>query len=212
MIFIIYLVKGCRKTMKKTKEPSNIARDTKSTKTAKVSTATKVVKKTSKVTKVVGAATGSKKTVKTTEAAKPAGAAKVAKSSGRKNQTVSHGVGRRKRAVARVWLRRGSGKVLVNGKDYKQYFDTDLNRDQAYIPFKVVKITNYDADINVYGGGVNSQAEAIKLGISRALVSHNPDIRPELRKFRLLSVDSRVKERKKYGQRGARRKFQFVKR
>jgi len=129
-----------------------------------------------------------------------------------KAKVVSHGVGRRKTAVARVWLRRGKGDILVNGKPYKEYFGTDFTRTIAYTPFHVMQVANYDAEINVCGGGEHSQADAIKLGIARALVTHNPDIRPDLRKFRLLTVDSRVKERKKYGQRGARRKFQFVKR
>jgi len=131
---------------------------------------------------------------------------------GAKNQVISHGVGRRKRAVARVWLRRGKGGIQVNGKDFKEYFDTDFNREEAHLTFDVMKVVNYDADVNVYGGGKNSQAEAIKLGVARALVEHNPDLKPDMRKWRLLTVDSRVKERKKYGQRGARRKFQFVKR
>jgi len=149
-----------------------------------------------------------KETAKKT--AKPATKA-VAKKAG-KNQVVSHGVGRRKRAVARVWLRRGKGAITINGKDYKTYFDTDVNRQEAGLTFKVMNVVNYDADINLYGGGVNSQAEAVKLGVARALVDHDPDCKPDMRKWRLLSVDSRVKERKKYGQRGARRKFQFVKR
>ena len=140
-------------------------------------------------------------------------AAKTVKSAAKtKKQVVSHGVGRRKRSVARVWLRRGNGAITVNGKDFKEYFDTEVNRSEAGLTFKVMNVVNYDADINVYGGGVNSQAEAVKLGVARALVEHNPDCRPDMRKWRLLSVDSRVKERKKYGQRGARRKFQFVKR
>lgn len=130
----------------------------------------------------------------------------------KKSQVVSHGVGRRKCAVARVWLRRGKGDIKVNGKNFKKYFDTNLNRDQACLTFNVMKVENYDADVNVFGGGVNSQAEAVKLGIARALVEHNPDLRPDMKKWRLLSIDSRVKERKKYGQKGARRKFQFVKR
>jgi len=152
-------------------------------------------------------------------AEKPAAAAKKpvpkkapAKKAAKKSQVVGHGVGRRKRAVARVWLRRGKGDVQVNGKNLKEYFDTDLNREQAYLAFNTMKVENYDAHVNVYGGGVNSQAEAVKLGIARALVEYNPDMKADMRKWRLLTVDSRVKERKKYGQRGARRKFQFVKR
>jgi len=138
--------------------------------------------------------------------------AKKTKDKMKKGQVVSNAVGRRKRAVARVWLRKGKGSIIVNGKDYKEYFDTDYNRNEASLAFAMMKITNYSADINIYGGGVNSQAEAVKLGIARALVKHTPEMRSDLRKWRFLTVDSRVKERKKYGQKGARRKFQFVKR
>lgn len=137
---------------------------------------------------------------------------KKLKKSQTKGQIVSNAVGRRKRAVARVFIRRGKGDLMINGKDYKTYFDIDFTRDIAYFPFNAMNITNYDAEVNVYGGGIHSQADAIRLGIARALVAHNPDNRQEMRKWRLLTVDSRVKERKKYGQRGARRKFQFVKR
>jgi len=113
---------------------------------------------------------------------------------------------------SRIWLRRGKGNLTINGKDYKKYFSTDFNRNEAYLTFSAMNVANYDADVNIKGGGVSSQAEAIKLGIARALVTHNPEARADLRKWRLLTVDARVKERKKYGQRGARRKFQFVKR
>jgi len=125
---------------------------------------------------------------------------------------LAHGVGRRKRAIARVWLSRGKGAIRVNDKDLKDYFETDFNRDKAAIPFKVLSLSQYNVEANVVGGGLNAQAEAVKLGISRALVSQDPSIRPALKKWHLLSVDSRVKERKKYGQKAARRKFQFVKR
>lgn len=137
---------------------------------------------------------------------------KTAKTAVKGAQVVSHGVGRRKSSVARVWLRRGSGAISVNGKDFATYFDTDINREQARLAFDTAKIANYDADVNVYGGGVNSQAGAVRLAIARALVEHNPDLRVVMRQLRLLSVDPRVKERKKYGQKAARRKFQFVKR
>jgi len=129
-----------------------------------------------------------------------------------KGAVVSNAVGRRKRAVARVFIRRGKGSLVINGRDHKTYFDTDFTRDIAYFPFSAMKIANYDAEVNVYGGGIHSQADAIKLAIARALVAHDPEVRTELRKWRLLTVDSRVKERKKYGQRGARAKFQFTKR
>ena len=126
---------------------------------------------------------------------------------------ISNGVGRRKSSVARVWLRKGKGAVTVNGKASDSYFDTDFNRAQISLPLSLIpKGLIYDIDVNVNGGGINSQAGAVKLGIARSLVKLDESMRIILRKFRLLTVDSRVKERKKYGQRGARRKFQFVKR
>jgi small subunit ribosomal protein S9 len=126
---------------------------------------------------------------------------------------LAHGVGRRKSSVARAWLRRGNGSILVNNRDYKEYFETDIARIEAATPFKVVPQGDmYDAHINVQGGGTHSQAGATALAISRALVEQNGELRSTLRGNGLLTVDSRVKERKKPGQRGARRKFQFVKR
>jgi small subunit ribosomal protein S9 len=127
---------------------------------------------------------------------------------------IAHGVGRRKSAVARVWLKRGKGKLTVNDKDHLQYFSTDLTRMTAVIPLKVYpQAANlYDIVANVSGGGFTAQADAVKLGIARALVELNEEIRPLLRQHDLLTVDSRIKERKKYGQKAARRKFQFVKR
>jgi small subunit ribosomal protein S9 len=126
---------------------------------------------------------------------------------------LAHGVGRRKSAVARVWLRRGKGALIVNDKPHVDYFDTDITRQEAALPFAVYPNTaKYDVQANVNGGGLSAQADAIKLGIARALLELNPDIRPLLKEHGLLTVDSRVKERKKYGQKGARRKFQFVKR
>ena len=134
------------------------------------------------------------------------------KSSGA-NEPLAHGVGRRKASVARVWLRRGKGNVTVNKLSYDRYFDTEVSRQRVRTPFVVYPNTShYDILVNVVGGGKKAQADAIKLGISRALVQINPEIRPLLRQHGLLTVDSRVVERKKYGQPGARRKFQFVKR
>jgi small subunit ribosomal protein S9 len=126
---------------------------------------------------------------------------------------VSHGVGRRKSAIARVWLRPGKGALQVNGKDFKDYFDTDVTRTDATIPFQVVPVSReFDVQVNVLGGGLYAQAGAIKLGIARALVRYDESLRPVLRQHKLLTVDARRKERKKYGQPAARRKFQFVKR
>jgi small subunit ribosomal protein S9 len=126
---------------------------------------------------------------------------------------LAHGVGRRKSSVARVWLRAGKGAIVVNGKDFKEYFDTEITRLRASTPFRVIPVeSQFDVEANVNGGGICSQADAIKLGISRALVSIDEGLRLALRQHDLLTVDSRVKERKKYGQKAARRKFQFVKR
>jgi len=127
---------------------------------------------------------------------------------------VAHGVGRRKSSVARVWLyRNGKGGVLVNGKAYQSYFTTDIARADIVVPFKAVpNAQSFDIEVNVYGGGVNSQAGAVRLGIARALLANNESLRSTLREYDLLTVDARVKERKKYGQKAARRKFQFVKR
>ncbi len=131
----------------------------------------------------------------------------------RKGAPTAHGVGRRKSSVARIWLRPGKGSILVNGKDFKEYFDTEITRLKASTPFRIApKELAYDVEANVAGGGLCSQADAIKLGIARALVSTDELLRPLLRQHDLLTVDSRVKERKKYGQKAARRKFQFVKR
>lgn len=131
----------------------------------------------------------------------------------KRGMPLAYGLGHRKRAVARVWLRRGTGNLTVNGKSYKDYFDTDVTRLDAYSPFRLVPVSlNYDVEANIMGGGICAQAGAVKLGIARALVSLNEEVRSVLRQHGLLTVDSRQKERKKYGQRGARRKFQFVKR
>ncbi|MCK4517470.1 30S ribosomal protein S9 [Candidatus Babeliales bacterium] len=130
-----------------------------------------------------------------------------------KKKPLSHGVGRRKSSVARVWLRNGKGKIEVNEKDYSKYFDTTNARLRVELPFKATGLGDkFDISVNISGGGKMSQADAVKLGISRALLANNENLRKTLRKYDLLTVDSRVKERKKYGQKGARAKFQFVKR
>lgn len=127
---------------------------------------------------------------------------------------VSHGVGRRKAAVARVYLRaRGKGNILVNGKTYTEYFPTELSRKAVTTPGMVYPhLAQYDVDVNVLGGGLHGQADAVKLGIARAIVAMDEQARDRLRQEGLLTVDARLKERKKYGQKAARRKFQFVKR
>ena len=124
-----------------------------------------------------------------------------------------HGVGRRKAAVARVWLKPGKGAIEVNGKNLAEYFGTDVARSAVVLPLQVCGAERtFDAMVYVAGGGETGQSGAIKLGIARCLLKSNEALRGVLRQNDLLTVDSRVKERKKPGQKGARRKFQFVKR
>ncbi|HVB34397.1 MAG TPA: 30S ribosomal protein S9 [Patescibacteria group bacterium] len=126
------------------------------------------------------------------------------------------GTGRRKTAVARVGLRPGTGKVDVNGEPAEAYFHSmlPLQRDvQLLDPFRVTGTVNqFDVKARVAGGGVPAQLAAMRLGIARALLSFNPDLQSVLRKRGMVTRDPRMKERKKYGQKGARRRFQFSKR
>ena len=122
-------------------------------------------------------------------------------------------VGRRKNAVARVILRSGSGTVTVNKKEFERYFPLKTNRDDVLLPFTITEtLGTYDVFANVNGGGYTGQSEAIRLGISRALIELNPDFRPTLKAEGLLTRDPRMVERKKYGQPKARKRFQFSKR
>ena len=122
-------------------------------------------------------------------------------------------VGRRKTSVARVHLRAGSGTITVNGRDYKDYFPLSYMQNKVESPLQVSGSEGrYDIVINVFGGGVKGQAEAISLAISRALVQDNPEKRSELKKAKLLRRDARKVERKKTGLRKARKKEQYSKR
>ena len=122
-------------------------------------------------------------------------------------------VGRRKEAVTRVFLSKGEGKIVINDKDYKQYFSLAYLQNQVELPFKTVDLTDkYDVKINATGGGMKGQAEAAKLGIARALLEVNPEFRPALKAAGLLRRDPRSVERKKPGRKKARRSFQFSKR
>ena len=123
-------------------------------------------------------------------------------------------VGRRKEAVARVYLSKGTGVITVNGKEYKQYFPLMYLQNQVELPLKTIEgiAETFDVVVNVQGGGPKGQAEAIKLGISRALCEVNPEYRPTLKKEGLMRRDSRSVERKKFGKAKARRSFQFSKR
>lgn len=139
--------------------------------------------------------------------------AKTAKTTQVSKAPVSHGVGRRKAAVARVYLRRGKGNILVNGKPSSEYFPTEISRKAVATPGMIYPyLAQYDVEVNVLGGGLHGQADAVKLGIARAIVNMDEKARERLREEGLLTVDARLKERKKYGQKAARRKFQFVKR
>lgn len=122
-------------------------------------------------------------------------------------------VGRRKNAVARVKLKEGSGKITINERDLENYFPVDTLRGEVLKPFKATEtLGRYDAKIRVMGGGSTGQAGAIKLGIARSLVAIDEDLRSNLRKAGLLTRDPRMVERKKYGQKKARKRFQFSKR
>ena len=124
-----------------------------------------------------------------------------------------YGTGRRKSAVARVFLRPGSGEFKVNGKPFDEYFVTEAQRITAKQPLVTSETTgSFNVVCRVSGGGVNGQSGAVKLGIARALLQFNPELRSKLKAEGYLSRDSRAKERKKYGQKGARARFQFSKR
>ena len=122
-------------------------------------------------------------------------------------------IGRRKSSVARVYLTKGDGKIVVNGKDFKEYFPQPHIQYNITAPFEVIEIDNiYDLKVNVDGGGFKGQSEAIRMAISRALVKLNEDFRKPLKDRKFLTRDARVVERKKYGKPKARKSFQFSKR
>ena len=127
--------------------------------------------------------------------------------------TQYNAVGRRKTATARVYLRPGSGTVLINRRPMAQYFPTEVRRRTLLLPFTVTgTLGTYDLVVNVHGGGLTGQAEAIRLGIARALLKVEEDFRRPLRDAGLLTRDPRMVERKKYGRPKARKRFQFSKR
>lgn len=122
-------------------------------------------------------------------------------------------VGRRKEAVARVFLSKGEGKITINDKDYKAYFPLVYLQNQVEAPLKTIEaIDKFDIKINAQGGGVKGQAEAVKLGIARSLCELNPEFRPALKAAGLMTRDPRSVERKKPGKKKARKSFQFSKR
>lgn len=124
-----------------------------------------------------------------------------------------YATGRRKEAVARVWMMPGSGKITINRRDIDNFFGRATSKMILRQPLELTSTTgNYDVYVNVAGGGMTGQANAIKLGITRALMKLNPGLRPSLKQAGYVTRDPRCKERKKYGQRGARARFQFSKR
>jgi len=124
-----------------------------------------------------------------------------------------YGTGKRKNAIARVFLKSGEGKILINGREVAEYFPRETSVMIIKQPFDVIeRADQFDVVANVCGGGVAAQAEAVRHGISRALLNVDPEFRPPLKKAGFLTRDARKKERKKPGQPGARKKFQYSKR
>ncbi len=122
-------------------------------------------------------------------------------------------LGRRKKAVARVYLKEGNGTILVNKRDYKDYFPIPTLQYIVQQPFDLTEnVGRFDVTVNLDGGGIKGQAEALRLGISRALLEVDPEYRPVLKAKGLLKRDPRMVERKKFGQKKARKNFQFSKR
>ena len=124
-----------------------------------------------------------------------------------------YATGRRKKSIAKVWLKKGTGKIHVNGKNYDSYFKRQNHKMQLLRPFELInQNTDYDVKCNVSGGGMTGQVGAMVLGISKALLLFDPEFKSTLKKEKLTTRDSRSVERKKYGHRKARRSFQFSKR
>tara|TARA_Y100000590_G_scaffold88293_1_gene99134 strand:- start:3034 stop:3465 length:432 start_codon:yes stop_codon:yes gene_type:complete len=124
-----------------------------------------------------------------------------------------YATGRRKTSIAKVWLKKGTGKIFVNGKNFEEYFKRETHKMQILRPFEIInQSTSYDVRCNVIGGGHTGQAGALVHGISRALLKFDENLKPTLRKEKLTTRDSRSVERKKPGRAKARRSFQFSKR
>jgi small subunit ribosomal protein S9 len=124
-----------------------------------------------------------------------------------------YGTGRRKTSVAKVWITPGKGNIIVNNMPYQEYLKIQSNIQEVEEPLKLVqKMNDLDVKVSVSGGGISGQSGAIKHGISRALIEYDHSLRSVLKKEKMLERDARMKERKKYGQRGARARYQFSKR
>jgi small subunit ribosomal protein S9 len=128
-------------------------------------------------------------------------------------ENIFYATGRRKTAIARTWIKPGSGEIVINNRPVGEYFPIESIRTDMIQPFKITNTSgSYDVKATVVGGGIAGQADAVRHGITRALVSINPDFRLALKRAGFIKRDPRVKERKKYGQKGARARFQFSKR
>ena len=130
-----------------------------------------------------------------------------------KTTDIKYATGRRKKSIAKVWLKKGSGKIIINGKNYEEYFKRINHKSEATKPFEIInQATSYDVKCSVKGGGHSGQVGAMIHGISKALLQFDSALKPALKKEKLTTRDSRAVERKKYGHRKARRSFQFSKR
>lgn len=128
-------------------------------------------------------------------------------------QNVFYATGKRKTAIARTWVRPGNGQVIINDRSLEEYFKLESARTDSLQPFVLTNtLGSYDVKVRVIGGGISGQAGAIRHGITKALIQADPDLRQVLKRAGFVKRDPRAKERKKYGQRGARARFQFSKR
>jgi len=128
-------------------------------------------------------------------------------------EKIYYATGKRKTAIARTWLKPGSGQIMVNNRPVEEYFPTETMRAKLTEPFKITNTVDaFNVKINVKGGGISGQVAAVRHGITKALIFADPDMRMPLKKAGFVKRDPRVRERKKYGQKGARARFQFSKR
>ena len=128
-------------------------------------------------------------------------------------EKIYYATGKRKTAIARTWLKSGSGQIIVNNRPVEDYFPTETMRAKLVEPFKITNTMDaFNVKVNVSGGGISGQVGAVRHGITKALISADPELRMPLKKAGFVKRDPRVRERKKYGQKGARARFQFSKR
>jgi small subunit ribosomal protein S9 len=128
-------------------------------------------------------------------------------------EKIYYATGKRKTAIARTWLKSGSGQIIVNNRPVEEYFPTETMRAKLMEPLKITNmLDSFNVTVNVKGGGISGQVGAVRHGITKALIFADPDLRMPLKKAGFIKRDPRVRERKKYGQKGARARFQFSKR